>query len=1052
MDIVTKLASKAAGVLFAKLTGSKEGADACSTMVEWLVGRTREPKTATIKTLSGDIANTLAATIQQAPGQPDADAVIDNAFEAIAAGPTVDQIVADHRRAAGSAAAAARKILDTRFKAKSDPAYERAVVLIGQFYEVLLKHPKFAEFAEPSFQRAVLADFRSLRDAVDKVYDGIESLETLQLGLPADITASLRRTASNLLLDAKRSTWKSSDSRLSLLLATNRVIEFERRDDVLNDLRQWCEGKSDLDLRLIFGPGGTGKTRLLIEACDQLWRDLGWRAGFLRPTSQTHRDTLYRALLDDPKSLLVVFDYAELRIEEVQDFVASAHQRRKDKVAPTTSVRIVLLSREGGDWWTKALPARRDEVTDFFTDIQGRPDALRRLSPIADQQPDRAALFSKWRKTFAERLGTESAIGVSEEWQRILAQRGMDRSLFIALAALSAVDSQAGEIPRSIEDLLRRTIANERRLWIDHLGKTLSDPASDALAAITLLMGSPDRDRTRTLIRALPSFEGQPQNTINRVFDTLHTLYPDESHRGVGAVQPDLIGEYLIDQRMRDEPSILDCLLKSQQNVRATLTTLTRMTRSWRSIVPSVSKHAKHLLERAIESHLADCVEAAIDVALSTGDPSGQALATAIRIRGNSDIAKQALVYAHSHTSVGRVDILSLREVNAEASLVVQPAMRAAVVRHIEQSGIEVANTELANFTTNLAVFLSRLGRREDALVAAQEATDLYRALAKVGSEVFTSNLATSLNNLSIMLSALNQRKNALVAAQEAADLHRALADARPEVHIPNLAISLNNLANRLSDLNRLEDALTAAQEAVSLRRALATARAGVSTSELAGSLTNLSTMLSDLNRREDALAAAREAADIYRTLADARPEIFIHDLAGSLTNLANMLSALDRPNEAFPVAQQAADLFRTLADARPEVFTPYLAMALNNLTNVLRRLNRRADALAAIQEAIRLRKVLADSQPEVFGPDLATSFGALGHVLLADERLSEAAAALRDGLSYLLPYFRRAPEALGPLAVRLARDYSMVCDKIGEPTDDELLRPLKNYMLKLES
>jgi len=47
----------------------------------------------------------------------------------------------------------------------------------------------------------------------------------------------------------------------------------------------------------------------------------------------------------------------------------------------------------------------------------------------------------------------------------------------------------------------------------------------------------------------------------------------------------------------------------------------------------------------------------------------------------------------------------------------------------------------------------------------------------------------------------LGRREEALAAAQEAADLYRGLARARPEAFTPNLAASLNNLANSLSGL-----------------------------------------------------------------------------------------------------------------------------------------------------------------------------------------------------------------------------------------------------------
>jgi len=1009
MNIVTKLASKAAGVLFAKLTGSKDGADVCSTIVEWLVGRARESKAATIKTLSTDIANALATTTRQVPGQPDADAVIDNAFEALAAGPTVAEIVADHRREAKSAATVTCKILATRFKAKADPVYERAVVLIAQFYETLLKQPKFAELAEPAFQHTVLSDFRALRDGVDKMCEGTESLETLQLGLPAAVTASLRRTASNLLLDAKQSTWNPSDSRLSLLLATNRVIEFERREDLLNDLHQWCEATGDVDLRLIVGPGGTGKTRLMIEACDRLWRDLGWRAGFLRPTKDTHRDTLYRALLDDARPLMAVFDYAELRIEEVQDFVACARQRASAGSPSASPVRIVLLSRDAGDWWTTSLPTRRDAVADFFTDLGGRADSVLRLPPIAGEPGDRAGLFDQWRKAFAAKLGTDPAVGVSSEWRTVLAQRGMDRSLFIALAALAAVDSRDGEIPTSIEALLQRTIHNERSLWQSHLGANLANPAADALAAITLLMGSPDRDRTRALIAALPSFHGQPRTVVHQVFETLRVLYPDEQHWGIVPVQPDLIGEYLIDRRLRAEPGILDVLLSSPPNVQPTLTTLTRMAQSWRGIVPDVAVEARRWLEQALGGDLAGNIEAAIDVALSTGDPIGQVLAAALRGRGDTGLAGQALTYAHSKTDSGNVDVLALRELNVEAALLVRHTMKTA----IDQS--DGLSSELASFTTNLAVFLSRLNRREDALAAAKEAADLYCALANARPEVFIPSLATSFNNVATMLSELNRHEDALAVGQGAAELYRALADARPEVFTPELAMSFHNLANRLSKLNRREDALAAAQKSAELYRALAGARPEVFTPNLAGSLYTLANRLSELNRPKDALAAAEEAAVLYRALADARPEVFTPNLAVSLNSLGNRLTGLNRPEDALAAAQEAADLYRALADARPEVFTPGLAMSLYNLGSRLSGLNRPEDALAAAQEAVDLYRPLADARPEVFTPDLAGSLNNLANRLSELKRHEDALAAAQEAVVLRRALADAHPEVFTP-------------------------------------
>ena len=96
---------------------------------------------------------------------------------------------------------------------------------------------------------------------------------------------------------------------------------------------------------------------------------------------------------------------------------------------------------------------------------------------------------------------------------------------------------------------------------------------------------------------------------------------------------------------------------------------------------------------------------------------------------------------------------------------------------------------------------LSYLGRREEALTAAREAEELYRALAQSRPDAFTPNLAGSLNNLAIRLSGLGRREEALAAAQEAVGALPRPCASRPDAFTPDLAGSLNNLATALRPL-----------------------------------------------------------------------------------------------------------------------------------------------------------------------------------------------------------------------------------------------------------
>jgi tetratricopeptide (TPR) repeat protein len=66
-----------------------------------------------------------------------------------------------------------------------------------------------------------------------------------------------------------------------------------------------------------------------------------------------------------------------------------------------------------------------------------------------------------------------------------------------------------------------------------------------------------------------------------------------------------------------------------------------------------------------------------------------------------------------------------------------------------------------------LANRLWELGRREAGLKCAQEAVAIRRVLVRARPAAFTPDLAMSLNNLAIMLSQLGRREEALAISEE---------------------------------------------------------------------------------------------------------------------------------------------------------------------------------------------------------------------------------------------------------------------------------------------
>ena len=307
-------------------------------------------------------------------------------------------------------------------------------------------------------------------------------------------------------------------------------------------------------------------------------------------------------------------------------------------------------------------------------------------------------------------------------------------------------------------------------------------------------------------------------------------------------------------------------------------------------------------------------------------------------------------------------------------------------------------------------------------------------------------------HNLAVMLSALGRREDALAAAQEATDLYRRLSAERPDTFNLDLSMSLNNLASTLADLGRRKDALDAAEEAADLCRRLADQRSDVFTPDLAASLNNQAKMLAEFGHHEDALDTAKEAVGLYRRLDDERPDAFSPDLAMSLYNMAIMLSVLGRQEDALDAAAEAADLRRRLAAERPDAFTPEFARSLSSLAIMLTDLGRYDEALVAAEEGADLRRRLATEHPDIYTPDFAGSHKTLAIILSDLGRREEALAAAEEAVSLLSPYFLAHQMAFAGRMQAILRVYLQQCETLVREPDTRLLTPIVKGFKALET
>lgn len=286
------------------------------------------------------------------------------------------------------------------------------------------------------------------------------------------------------------------------------------------------------------------------------------------------------------------------------------------------------------------------------------------------------------------------------------------------------------------------------------------------------------------------------------------------------------------------------------------------------------------------------------------------------------------------------------------------------------------ASGDLGMALLTLSRLYREVGRRDDALAAAEDAVRVYRQLEPTGGGTFQGELGKALGTLAVEFSRLGRREEALERAEEAVHIFRQLEQAHPGALSPDLASSLGTLTAISAMLGRNEEAVARGKEAVDILRKLAQLRPGAFLPALSGSLNNLSTTLSQLGRREEALGYAREAVDIRRQLARKLPDAFLPALGMSVGNLANRLSELGNWKEASANAEEAVQIFRRLANEHPGAFLPDLARSLLVHGRILAQ-DRPREALPDFEEAIRLLAALLSELPNAYAPLVRTILAA---------------------------------------------------------------------------
>ncbi|MEU9413304.1 tetratricopeptide repeat-containing protein [Streptomyces sp. NPDC048281] len=780
--------------------------------------------------------------------------------------------------------------------------------------------------------------------------------------------------------------WRDQPSQL--LSAQYQVVPFTGRQGDLKRLEEWRDGEPDAAVTLLHGPGGRGKTRLAAHLAER--SATRWKVWQVLRRSSRPAHAISPALPPLGSRSLFVIDYAERwpqqDLQALLERLAAQHRSR---------VRILLLARSAGTWWTTW---QHD-----LNDANYRTDAIE-LPTLPNERTDtREEAFTTARDCFAAALGLPDPETVT--CPANLTDDAFGLTLTIHMAALVAVDARlrstaAPDDPARLSQyLLQREYAYWAKLHNDSPDVAIR-PEIMAQAVYTATLTRP-LDYDIALDALIHAGVDIPAGlSAGRVLNDHAVCYPaPEADTYLEPLYPDRLGEdflALATPGYLAGPPSTGWAAKAPARLLGATTQGPASCCSWTrdalSILINTAERWPHVADR----QLYPLLKAHPEIAMYAGSA---ALATLADFE-NVDLTVLETLEARFPTGP-QADL----DVGIAAVAQRLAAHRLATVRD------PVSRARTLN---ELSVRQSFAGLQDDALASIQEGLRIWRELASTASK-YKLGLAGSLHNLGLRLAAVGRPEEALAAIEETVAIRRGISQMIVDVSESefagsvgglgklrssvesDLASSLNVVGELLAAAGRSQEALTATQEAIAVYRSVAE-DTPQHRSELCGTLQNLGLRLAAVGRGEEALTAMREAISMRRSLVAADPAANEADLARSLSNLGKLLADASQWQLSVAPAEEAVAIYRRLARDNPAAHEPGLAISLNGLGGWLAAGLRWEEALGVIEEAIEIQMRLVQTNPAHVS-DLAKSLQTSGLPLLAAGRMEDALAHTQDAV-----------------------------------------------------